>query len=139
MKKYFILLAGVLFIALSTFAINVPKAVKDAFEKKFPSATSVKWGKENAKEYEANFKLNGVAMSANFTADGTWLETETEITVTDLPAAVSSAINNKYKGCSITGADKIENSKGEIFYEADIIMSKKKKEVLYKPDGTAVK
>jgi hypothetical protein len=139
MKKYFMLLTGILFIALSAFAITVPKAVKDAFEKRFPTATGVKWEKENAKEYEAGFKLNAVNMSANFTADGSWLETEMEIAVTDLPVAVSSAINKKYAGCSITGADKIENSKGEVFYEADIKTGKRKKEVLYKPDGTSVK
>ena len=139
MKKYFILFTVALFIALSTFAINVPKAVKEAFAKKFSTAAEVKWEKENAKEYEANFKINGISMSANFSIDGTWLETETTISVADLPANISTAIAKKYNGCSITGADKIENSKGEILFEADIKWGKKKKEVLYKSDGTAVK
>jgi hypothetical protein len=139
MKKYFFSAVCILFIALPVFAIKVPKAVKDAFEKKFPAATNVSWAKENAKEYEANFKLNGTAMSANFLSNGNWKETETEITIAGLPAAVSDAIKSSYKGYSITGADKIETAEGAISFEADIKLGKKKKEVLYKPDGTVIK
>ena len=90
MKKIF-LIAGCLLAIASTGCsrkINVPAAVTNAFNNKFPGATEVKWEKENAKEYEAEFTLNGDNVSANFGADGTWVETETVIKVADLPAAV---------------------------------------------------
>ncbi|HQH42100.1 MAG TPA: hypothetical protein PK825_10175, partial [Bacteroidales bacterium] len=45
---------------------NVPEAVKTAFAKQFPNATKVKWSKENDKEWEAEFKTDGKAYSANF-------------------------------------------------------------------------
>jgi Putative beta-lactamase-inhibitor-like, PepSY-like len=139
MKKYIILLAGIIVISLSSFNITVPKAVADAFAKKFPGATNIKWGKENAKEYEADFKLNGVAMSANFLTDGTWTETEAVIAVTELPAPVVATVTANYAGYTITGADKIEKANGAITYEAEIKKGSKKKEVILKADGTIVK
>ena len=51
MKKYFLLVISLLVIILSGFTVKVPKAVTDAFVKKFPAAMEIKWGKENANEY----------------------------------------------------------------------------------------
>src|SRR5712675_83826 len=110
MKKIFLLLSVSAYMATATFAqkINVPAAVTKAFNSKYPGATNVKWGKENAKEYEAEFKLNGSNVSANFGTDGAWVETETGIKTADLPAAVVAAINKKYPGAAITTAEKVE-------------------------------
>ena len=85
-------------ITISVFAIDVPKAIADAFAKKFPAATNIKWAKENAKEYEAGFKLNGKSISANFLTDGSWVETESEINAAELPALVTSAVQIKNAG-----------------------------------------
>src|SRR5216683_4680125 len=65
----------------------VPAAVQKAFEQKFPKATKVGWGKENEKEWEAEFTFNGSKLSANFTSDGVWVETEKEIAISELPKA----------------------------------------------------
>ena len=79
MKKLIMMLTLVASIAFSACgqkldASKVPAAVKAAFAKKFPGATA-EWGKENSKEYEAEFKLDGKSASANFLTDGSWLET----------------------------------------------------------------
>lgn len=137
MKKN-ILVVIALLIATITFATEAPKAVKEAFAKKFPTAKSVKWEKENAKEYEASFTLDGTKMSANFSNEGTWVETETEIKIADLPTIVSTAIEAKYASWAITSASKIETAKG-IQYEADIKKEKVKKEILLNADGTFIK
>src|SRR5574337_620451 len=109
MKKIIIVLAAAIFISSSTYSqIKVTDAAKKAFASKFPNATDVKWGKENAKEYEAEFKLNGQPVSANFKLDGAWVETETTIPASELPTAVSNAIHNKYPGVAITKAEKTE-------------------------------
>jgi hypothetical protein len=139
MKKYFLLVVTMLAITLSGFAINVPKAVSDAFAKKFPGATNVKWGKENAKEYEAEFTLNGRSVSANFLADGSWVETETEISIAELPAAVTSAVQTKHPGAAIIKAEKNEAAKGGLTYEIKINAGNKKQELVIKADGTIVK
>ena len=52
-----------------SFAMTPPKVVKDAFDKKFPNATKVTWGKEAAKEWEAEFTFEGSKISANFYQD----------------------------------------------------------------------
>lgn len=139
MKKYFLLVVTLLTITLSGFAINVPKAVSDAFAKKFPGATNIKWGKENAKEYEAEFTLNGKSASANFLTDGSWVETEMEISISEAPAPVTAAVQKKHPGASILKVYKIDNSKGELTYEAEIKTGNKKQEMILKADGTIIK
>lgn len=118
--------------------IVTPAAVKKTFEQKFPNATKVKWGKENAKEWEADFTLEGKKLSANFTQDGAWVETEQKITIAEFPKAVSEAIQTKYPGWKITEADRTETAKNGLIFEADIKSGAQKKEVVFKEDGTPV-
>lgn len=133
------MLTGLMVISICSFAITVPAAVANAFAKKFPGATNIKWGKENAKEYEADFKLNGKAMSANFLANGSWTETEGAITVAELPAAATATVTAKYPGYTITGVYKIEKASGPVTYEAEIKKGSKKSEVIVAADGTIIK
>ena len=137
-----------LLIAYSIFAIttigcsqkiNVPPAVSKAFSNKYAGATNVKWGKENAKEYEAEFKLNGNSVSANFGADGSWVETETVIKVTDLPAAIVAAIKKNYPGAVITVAEKLEEPGDKLLYETVIKVNGKKKTLEMNANGSLAK
>ncbi len=141
MKKHFGMLMLIALISLSarSQAIKVPAAVKTAFQAKFPGATDVKWGKENAKEYEAEFKLDGNKVSANFAQNGSWVETETSIRVSDLPAAVTSAINTKYPGSVITLAERVDAPGNKLVYEVSIKVNGKKKALELKPDGSPAK
>ena len=141
MKNSFFLLALCLFIhaAIPAQGLKVPDAVTKAFNTKFPGAASVKWGKENAKEYEAEFKLNGRSASANFLVDGSLVETEMEIANTELPAAVVSAVQTKYPGAVLIKSYKLETAKGVITYEAEIKNGTKKKELIMHADGSIVK
>lgn len=118
---------------------GTPAAVKTAFKGRFPTVTKVKFDKERSGEYEANFSLNGVKMSANFTAEGTWRETESEIGAASLPASISQAILAKYPKASIVGAAKIETPDKGTRYEADLKTGLKKAEVLFDEAGNEVK
>ena len=139
MKKYFLLFITMFSISVYAFAVDVPKVVADAFAKKFPAATNIKWGKENAKEYEAEFILNGKSASANFLTDGSWVETEMQVDVSEAPAAVTAAVQQKHLGTSIIRLYKIDNSKGDLTYEAEIKTGNKKQEMILKADGTIIK
>jgi len=116
--------------------LKVPVKVQDAFKIKFPAATNVKWSKENAKEYEAEFKLNNTTVSANFGTDGTWTETETTIPASELPAPITNAVNKKYPGAKITLTERIEKPGGKVLYEVNVNAKGKKKELEMNPDGT---
>ena len=139
MKKIVLMFMAVAIFCSCSFSLTPPKAVKDAFDKKFPAATKIAWGKEAAKEWEAEFTFEGDKISANFYEDGTWLETEKEIKATSLPAAVTTAIKTNYPGWTISEADKTETSKHGTIYEADLKKGMSKKSVAYKEDGTFVK
>ncbi|WP_291101450.1 MULTISPECIES: PepSY-like domain-containing protein [unclassified Flavobacterium] len=138
MKKVIMILAIVLIYSCS-FAKTPPKAVTDAFAKKFPTATKVSWGVEGPKEWEAEFTLEGEKISANFTQDGTWLETEKEIKSTSLPKAVLSAVKLKYNDWKIVEADKTETAKHGTIYEVDLKKGLKTKSLAFKEDGTSIK
>ncbi len=136
MKKIFLMIVSVALICSCSCAGTPPAAVKAAFEKKFPTATKVSWGKEGAKEWEAEFTFEGSSISANFAEDGTWLETEKEITAANLPKTVADAVKTQYPGWTIVEADKTETSKHGTIYEADLKMGTGKKSVAFKEDGT---
>ncbi len=72
---------------------STPLSVTTAFKKRFPTVTKVSFGREKNGEYEAEFKLDGVKSSANFTAKGTWKETESEISAGMLPANIIQSIS----------------------------------------------
>ena len=141
MKNIFAVLVAAIVISMSANCqgIKVPAAVKNAFSAKYSNATHVTWGKENAKEYEAEFKLNNTNVSANFGLTGNWVETETVIPITDLPAVVTDAIKKKYPGAVITMAEKLEMPGGKLLYEAAFKVNGKKKSLELNPDGSLAK
>lgn len=141
MKKIFSLLLLYFCMATTIYAqkLNVPAAVTKTFTAKYPGAMNVKWGKESAKEYEAEFKLNDVNVSANFATDGNWVETETVIKLEALPAAVVASIKKNYPGAAITLAEKLEEPGDKVQYETTFKVKGKKKTVEMNADGSFVK
>lgn len=128
MKKIAFLFALILGSGCAMSAQKTPpQAVVAAFNQKFPGVKKVGWDKEKNGEWEAEFEQNEVDMSANFSADGKWLETETEIKVTDLPAPVQAAL----KGKKIKEAARIQKADGTTVYEAEV----RRKDLLFDADG----
>ena len=125
-------------IALSVFSqklneSQVPAAVKTAFERKYPSVKA-SWDKEDA-NYEANFKHDGKAMSAVIGKNGTVVETETDIPVTDLPKAVQDYMKKNYPGVKIEEAARIVKANGDVNYEAEV----HHKDVIFDAKGKYIK
>jgi len=142
MKKLILVFVVATFISLNAnpqHTKDVPAKVKAAFGMKFPGAQSVHWGKENANEYEAEFVMDGIKMSANYGVNGTWLETESNIPVSQLPAAAAATIAKQYPKSAVIEADKIERAGKGTLFEAVIETGAKKKEVLLNENGVIQK
>jgi hypothetical protein len=133
MRQLFFLSAAVI-LSCSLNAQNVPSPVSEAFQKKFPNTAVKKWDKEDL-NYEANFTKDGKTMSATFDANGKWLETETDIKVSELPASVTEYINTKYNNAIIKEAAIINNPQRKKMYEAEV----KGKDILFDEKGRFVK
>ena len=143
MKKIIVLLSACMLISLMGYTQKitpdkVPAPVKQAFAKKFPAATDVKYEMEK-KDYEINFKDKGVEMSANFDATGKWLETETEIKVNDLPNEVSASAAKNFAGFKISEVAKVESADKGLCYEMDLKKDKEGFEVQFSPKGDILK
>jgi len=138
MKKLFIVVFVTGAIALSACVqklkeSQVPAEVKAAFQKQYPSITA-SWDKEDA-NYEANFKQGAKATSAVIDKNGTIVETETDIPVTDLPKAVQDYMKKNYPGTKIEEAAKIVKANGDINYEAEV----HHKDVIFDTNGKFIK
>ena len=118
---------------------EVPTAVKQAFAKNFPSAKEVKWSKENATEFEAEFKSGATEKSANFDQSGKWVVTETEIKKSDLPQAVQAAVAKEFAGYKMDEIEKVEKPDNVVLYEMEIEKNKIVYEVQFTPDGKMIK
>lgn len=141
MKNLILVIAASALICLNVSAQtskNVPVSVKAAFSQKFAKATDVKWGKEGKTEWEAEFKMNGKAYSANFDNKGAWMETENAITASEIPAAVKITIDKDYAGYKMKVSEISETAKGKV-YEFEFVKGKVSKEVALDINGKIVK
>ena len=118
---------------------KTPTAAVAAFNQKFPNATKVKWDKESAHNYEAEFEWKGVNYSANFSDTGEWLETESPIAFNQLPEKVQSAFNIAHKEATVKAVAKIETSKGITKFEVEFKQGVKTVELFYTADGKEIK
>ena len=139
MKNIFFIALFICSALTTILAQKIPsKAVIDAFENKFPHATKVKWDKENEIEYEAEFIINDVEYSANFTEEGIWLETEKEINYDALPESVKKSFRATYKIEKVKEVAEIETAIGMVKYEIEFKKGLKTIEVLYPKEGKLI-
>ena len=111
---------------ISTFTVNaqkllsdkVPLPVKNGLTKAHPGVTAT-WEWEDA-NYEANFKENGKSVSCILDKTGTILETETEITQSELPKVANTYVSDHYKGKKIKEIASIRKGNGEVNYEVAV-------------------
>ena len=144
MKNFLLALAGTALLSPAALAqkvapAKVPAAAAATFKQYFPTVKSVQWEKEGA-DFEAGFAMGKAEMSAVITAAGVLKETETEISVAQLPAPVQKALAASYKSAKITEAAKIVTAAtNATTYEAEISQGGKHRDVLFNADGTEVK
>jgi uncharacterized membrane protein YkoI len=123
MKKVIGVSFSLLCFALAVYsqklaAAKVPAAVKAGFTKAYPGKVAA-WELEN-KNYEANFKNGTKTTSVIIDKQGTIVETETEITMSELPSGARSYISNHLKGKKIKETAKIVKANGDVVYEVAV-------------------
>lgn len=96
---------------------KVPAAVQAGYARKFPGSRKTEWKRKNDGAYEAEFDLRGVSIAAKFDSTGAWLETESDITAAQVPAAVMRAVTREFKGYRVIERQTLEPRAGPTLYE----------------------
>lgn len=127
MKKLFVFAVMLIFSA-SCFSqkvdeADVPDAVKATFKTKFPSASTIKWEKEDTL-YTAEFLMDQSKTEADFSDRGVWIETEWEIPLEYTPKAIKNYLDTAYAGYKINELEIMDYPTEGKLYLAEI--SKKK-------------
>ena len=136
MKKYLIIISLIVLTAsLLAQETIVPQNVQAAFKKLYPNVTDVKWDKEGANQFEAEFTLKGVKTSVVLDEEGEVEETETAIKTDELPPTVVPYVAKNYEGYEIMEVAKIVDDDGNVAYEAEISDGKVKKDLLFDING----
>lgn len=139
MKPLYFLLTLFISVSIKGMAavptIEVPQAVLDAFNEKYPTATKAKWEQEDDGNFEVEFKMSSNKYEATFTIEGNWLETEKEIKVKELPAGVLESFKATFPKGKIKEAKYIESATRGILYEVEFKEGKIKKEALFDERG----
>ena len=136
MKKNKLIGIALVFICSTAFAQS--NEVKSTLTKMFPSAENVKWSQEDDTEWEAEFNINVQKFSANFSNNGTWLETERELETVEIPTAIQTTIAKEFADYQVKEAALSETKNGSVF-EFELSQGKTVLEVTFNRDGSVVK
>jgi hypothetical protein len=123
MKKLILMLAIAGFITCS-YAQNlmvseVPAVVTKAFHKTHPKVDTIAWSKAGD-FYKASYAVNKKDILVTYAATGKLQETETQLSVAELPTPVLKYINENYKNDVVKRAAKVISSKGKLTYAVKI-------------------
>ncbi len=140
MKKVFLLCI----IALGVLSVKgqdlldseVPETVKKVVNNKFPEVYDLEWEK-SGENFEADFELNRYDNSVWINPAGEILQQKSEISKTDLPAAVIRAIELKYANYRIDDSDKIHSGE-KTYYKVDLENSNSELKVYFLGSGEIV-
>jgi hypothetical protein len=127
MKKLQMILVAMM-VTFFSYAqqLEVPAAVTEAVQAKYPEAKQIKWSMDSSgTNYIADFKLKAdkYNYSVLLQPGGNIIKTEYDIDVTELPAAIIDYLNANYPKVQINKAkrtDIIIDSKGTVLYTVEL-------------------
>jgi hypothetical protein len=115
---------------------DVPSPVQTSFKSEFPNAKDVEWKLKDG-TYKVKFEVGSVDQIASFDASGKRLSKGIKIRISELPAAISSAVKTAYADRTIDEAYTLEKD-GATQYMVKLNGSPETK-LVYSADGQLVK
>lgn len=135
----FVLMAGLCQSARAqgVAASQVPVAVKNAFQLKFPAVKVVEWKFKSDKNYEAEFTLNRTDVAVKFDTTGKWLETESGVSRSTIPVAVRETIAKRFDGYKVIETQTVQRWDADhVIYELHLENAKEVVKAQFEKDGT---
>ena len=99
---------------------EVPAAVLEAFESKYPTVVVEKYDfDDDDNVFEIDAQKGTLEIEAKFRKDGTLVESNEDVRAQDLPVAVLNQIKEKYPKAKVLGANRVFKD-GEHFWDGGI-------------------
>lgn len=108
---------------------EIPKAVIEAFEAKYPNEKSPSWSVDSHGYFEAKFKKDGESFRADFDKSGSWIETENDMKFSDLPEAVQNIIKAQFDKDDISEIEGVDHPTKGRFYDIEFKQKGKNRDV----------
>jgi hypothetical protein len=144
-RKLFYIFCCVIFISFSGSAQElseeeVPVAVRNSFYELYPNMFVYEWELEKKEQvYEAEFMNKGREMEAIFRPDGTYIGTEIDIKMEDMPEAVQKAFAlSDYSKWVVEDTEEFDRKEGEKLYVIEVERRKKKVKLYYTKNGSLI-
>jgi len=110
---------------------KIPAVVTESFKARYPHAEKVAW-KDEITSFEAQFTLNGFTVTADFSSEGEWQNSEKKIQFTDLPGEVHNGFKkSKYADWKITSVVEIDKNGESLQYKVEVKKSGVQKKYLF--------
>jgi hypothetical protein len=118
---------------------QVPGQVGKAFRDKYPAAQQDSWHMEGAGLYGVDFFSGKQRLLAVFDEAGKWLETESEVTMGQLPKKVSKAFYDNFEGFEVQEMYLTETPDKGNMYKISVFKGRENYEVLISEKGEILK
>jgi hypothetical protein len=119
---------------------QVPKDAQHTFRTRYPAAQQESWERVAKDTYQVGFFNGKKRQTARYDAAGTWIETETEISFSQVPRGVSAAVAKQFAGYDVQQAALIEGpDHEEPTYEIILFKGKENYDVVFSAKGEVLK
>ncbi len=132
--------AAILFVGCNDDDDNFPTDnLQTAFEAQYPNATDVSWSKHGSWNV-VDFRKNGKKMEAWYSSAPIWAMTVTDLSFSDLPAAVRNAFDTgEYRNYTVKNVEMVERRNYEPLYVVNADGGETNLDIYYLEDGSLLK
>lgn len=118
---------------------QVPIAVRQAFQAKFPTVKTVAWTLKSDKNYEAEYLVKGAEVTIKFDPTGKWLETESAIAASQVPGPLRQVLSTRFAGYKVIETQSMQKwDDPALIYEIHLENAKEILKVLLHADGAVL-